>query len=193
MWERRSGLVSYLVLLPCSYPCVPMLCAADLATPLGPFLVIVDGDGALVRTAFASVDEAEARMGEAVTIAPARCAEALAQLTAYFAGDRRTFDLSLAPSGTPFQQRVWSALQALPYGAVTSYGALAKQLGQPGAAQAVGRANAANPLPVVVPCHRVVGADGSLTGFLGGLDKKRALLHLEGALAETPDLFGDQR
>ncbi|MEO1074784.1 MAG: methylated-DNA--[protein]-cysteine S-methyltransferase [Bacteroidota bacterium] len=169
-----------------------MLYAADLATPLGPFLVVVNGDGAVVRTAFASVDEAEARVVEAVTIAPERCAEALAQLAAYFAGDRRTFDLPLAPSGTPFQQRVWLALQALPYGAVTSYGVLAKRLGQPGGAQAVGRANAANPLPVVVPCHRVVGADGSLTGFLGGLDKKRALLHLEGALAETPDLFADQ-
>lgn len=118
---------------------------------------------------------------------PARCAEALAQVAAYFAGERRDFDLPLAPVGTPFQQQVWTALQAIPFGATTSYGALAAQLGQPGGAQAVGRANAANPLPVVVPCHRVIGADGSLTGFLGGLDRKAALLRLEGAL--PADLF----
>ncbi|MEM6782762.1 MAG: methylated-DNA--[protein]-cysteine S-methyltransferase [Bacteroidota bacterium] len=164
--------------------------AADLATPLGPFLVVVNSEGVLVRTAFASVNEAEVRTASEVTVDSERCTVALAQLAAYFAGERRTFNLPLAPAGTPFQQRVWTALQALPYGAVTSYGALAQRLGQPGAAQAVGRANAANPLPVVVPCHRVVGTDGRLTGFLGGLHRKRALLHLEGALVETPDLFG---
>ncbi|MEM8599042.1 MAG: methylated-DNA--[protein]-cysteine S-methyltransferase [Bacteroidota bacterium] len=167
-----------------------MVYAADLATPLGPFLVVVNDDGALVRTAFASVSEAVSLVGEPVVRDAECCAEAVAEVAAYFAGTRRTFDLPLAPTGTPFQQRVWAALRALPYGATTSYGALAAHLGQPGAAQAVGRANAANPIPVVVPCHRVVGADGSLTGFLGGLDRKRALLRLEGALVETADLFG---
>jgi O-6-methylguanine DNA methyltransferase len=161
--------------------------AADLATSLGPFLVVVDADGALVQTAFASVAEAEDLVDGPVAVAPDRCAAVIAQLTAYFAGERQAFDLPLAPVGTPFQQRVWTALRAIPSGTTMSYGALAAVLGQPGAAQAVGRANGANPIPVVVPCHRVIGADGSLTGFRGGLDRKRALLQLEGAL--PLDLF----
>lgn len=116
-------------------------------------------------------------------------APALTQLAEYFAGARRTFRLRLAPVGTAFQLTVWRALQSIPYGETVSYGELARQLGLAGrAARAVGLANGANPLPIIVPCHRVIGADGSLTGFGGGLGLKRALLSLEGA-ACVADLF----
>jgi O-6-methylguanine DNA methyltransferase len=103
------------------------------------------------------------------------------QLGLYFAAELQRFDLPLAPVGTDFQRQVWWALTAIPYGSTVSYGALAQRLGRPGAARAVGAANARNPLPIVMPCHRVVGADGSLTGFGGGLPAKRGLLQLEGA------------
>jgi len=106
-------------------------------------------------------------------------AEARAQLTQYFAGQRQRFDLPLEPQGTAFQQRVWAALQAIPYGHTTHYGALAAQLGKPGAARAVGGANGANPLPIIIPCHRVLAAGGALGGYSAGLDIKRKLLALE--------------
>jgi methylated-DNA-[protein]-cysteine S-methyltransferase len=113
---------------------------------------------------------------------------AVAQLAAYFKGSLRIFDLALAPRGTPFQLAVWEALRLIPYGETLSYGELARRLGHPQGARAVGLANGANPLPIIVPCHRVIGADGSLTGFGGGLPIKRALLGLEGA-ACVADLF----
>jgi methylated-DNA-[protein]-cysteine S-methyltransferase len=112
----------------------------------------------------------------------------LAQLQEYFAGTRRTFELPLAPQGTAFQLAVWQALRAIPYGETVSYGELARRLGRSDSARAVGMANGANPLPIIVPCHRVIGADGSLTGFGGGLHIKRSLLSLEGA-ACVADLF----
>jgi methylated-DNA-[protein]-cysteine S-methyltransferase len=110
-------------------------------------------------------------------------AAARAQLAAYFAGELTAFDLPLAPRGTPFQLRVWQALAAIPYAVTISYGDLARRISQPTAARAVGLANGANPLPIVVPCHRVIGADGSLTGFGGGLERKRWLLAHEAAHA----------
>lgn len=106
-------------------------------------------------------------------------AAAREQLDEYFAGTRRTFDLPLAPVGTEFQHRVWAALTHIPYGETWSYGRLAAEIGNPGAARAVGLANGRNPISIVVPCHRVVGADGSLTGYAGGADRKRLLLDLE--------------
>jgi len=114
--------------------------------------------------------------------------EAIAQLEAYFAGALRRFDLPLAPEGTPFQREVWSALTAIPYGETVSYGELARRLGRPAASRAVGAANGQNPIPIVIPCHRVIGADGSLTGFGGGLAIKRRLLDLE-AGASGASLF----
>lgn len=111
----------------------------------------------------------------------ARTAPLRAQLEEYFAGDRREFDLELAPQGTEFQLRVWSELRRIPYGATTSYGALSTAIGRPKASRAVGAANGANPIPIVVPCHRVIGSNGSLTGFGGGLETKKLLLELEGA------------
>jgi methylated-DNA-[protein]-cysteine S-methyltransferase len=102
------------------------------------------------------------------------------QLKEYFAGDLRVFDLPLAPEGTPFQRRVWTALLAIPYGETTWYGEIARRLDlPPTASRAVGLANGANPISIIIPCHRVVGANGSLTGYGGGLDRKRFLLDLE--------------
>ena len=105
------------------------------------------------------------------------------QLDAYFAGELTTFDLPLAPRGSGFQQRVWAALQQIPYGQTASYGELAERVGSPGAARAVGLANGKNPIGIVIPCHRVVGSNGSLTGYGGGLDRKRQLLDLERAVS----------
>jgi methylated-DNA-[protein]-cysteine S-methyltransferase len=113
-------------------------------------------------------------------------AEVAAQLADYFAGRRLGFDLPLAPVGTPFQQRVWSALREIPYGRTTTYGEIATELGQPTASRAVGLANGRNPIAVIVPCHRVIGANGSLTGFGGGIPRKRWLLeHERTVLAAT--------
>jgi methylated-DNA-[protein]-cysteine S-methyltransferase len=108
------------------------------------------------------------------------------QLDEYFAGERTGFDLELAPLGTPFQERVWDALTRIPYGRTASYGEIARGIGHPTASRAVGMANGSNPISIVVPCHRVIGTDGRLTGYAGGVQRKRFLLHLEGAaVAET--------
>ena len=101
------------------------------------------------------------------------------QLRAYFAGDLQDFSLAVAPEGTRFQRRVWAALQTIPYGETRSYAEVARRIGHPGAARAVGAANGQNPIAVIIPCHRVIGADGTLTGFGGGLKRKRTLLELE--------------
>jgi methylated-DNA-[protein]-cysteine S-methyltransferase len=101
------------------------------------------------------------------------------QLRAYFAGELTGFDLQLAPVGTSFQQSVWAALRLIPYGETRSYADIARQLGNPDATRAVGAANGLNPLPIVVPCHRVIGSDGSMTGFGGGIECKKYLLALE--------------
>ena len=110
-----------------------------------------------------------------------------AQLKEYFAGKRTTFDLPLEPSGTDFQLSVWELLRKIPYGVTTSYGELARRLGEPKASRAVGAANGANPIPIIVPCHRVVGSKGELTGFGGGIERKRWLLEHEGALMPLGD------
>lgn len=107
------------------------------------------------------------------------------QLNQYFAGERREFDLRVAADGTEFQKLVWSYLRTIPYGQTASYGQVATELGyEPGISRAVGAANGANPIPIVVPCHRVIGADGKLTGYAGGLERKQVLLNLE-----QPGLF----
>jgi methylated-DNA-[protein]-cysteine S-methyltransferase len=112
------------------------------------------------------------------------------QLEEYFAGERRQFELPLAPQGTAFQCEVWHTLAAIPYGETISYAQLAQRVGKPSAVRAVGAANGRNPLPLVLPCHRVIGSDGSLTGFGGGLPTKQFLLQMEGALPASTDLFG---
>ena len=108
------------------------------------------------------------------------------QLERYYAGELREFELPLEPLGTDFQLRVWSELRRIPWGRTISYGELATRIGQPSASRAVGAANGKNPLPIVIPCHRVIGSDGSLTGFGGGLPIKRALLAIEGSSDELP-------
>lgn len=110
---------------------------------------------------------------------PAALAEPRSQILEYFARERTTFELRLALVGTPFQKRVWEALRSIPYGTTTSYREIAFRIGAPSAPRAVGLANGRNPISVIVPCHRVVGSNGSLTGYGGGLERKRALLDLE--------------
>jgi methylated-DNA-[protein]-cysteine S-methyltransferase len=116
-------------------------------------------------------------------------ADAVAQLDAYFAGDLREFDLELDMIGTDFQRRVWTALLTIPYGETRTYGEIAQQIGSTGASRAVGLANGHNPVGIIVPCHRVIGANGSLTGYGGGLDRKRQLLDMERNSAPVATLF----
>ncbi len=155
----------------------------------GRLLLVVDGAGAVLRIEFLkghepgqALEELEAK-GFVLTPSEERTLGLATQLADYFAGVRRDFDLELAPAGTPFQLEVWRMLRRVPYGTTTSYGELSRRLGRPQASRAVGAANGANPIPIVVPCHRVIGADGSLTGFGGGLDAKRVLLDLERRVA----------
>lgn len=164
----------------------------EIDSPVGRLLLAGDGES-LIQVGFQSGPRPLRRAdGWQADHAPFRAA--IAQLEEYFAGGRRRFDLPLAPRGTEFQRRVWRALTEIPYGKTISYGELARHIGNPSASRAVGLANGANPLPIIVPCHRVIGADGSLTGFGGGLPIKRKLLALEGASAPEADpqakLFG---
>jgi methylated-DNA-[protein]-cysteine S-methyltransferase len=153
-------------------------------TPVGDFSIAVNATGAVLATAFGS-ESALWRRLKCDPVEPLRdtvkTATARSQVLAYFAGDRARFDLALAPVGTPFQLRVWQALQKIPLGKTCSYGDLAKILKS--GARAIGRANATNPICLIVPCHRVIGADGSLTGFAFGESVKRQLLQMEGAIA----------
>lgn len=161
---------------------------AHIDSPVGPLLLAADDDG-LHLIEFASPRHPAARGRDWHEGSHAALDQTRAQLDEYFAGDRRTFDLPLSPRGTPFQRDVWRALQRIPYGETISYAALATGIGKPTATRAVGAANGRNPLPIVVPCHRVIGADGSLTGFGGGLPIKQFLLALEGAVPRGTDLF----
>src|SRR3954471_24706008 len=125
--------------------------------------------------------------GQGWIAAKAPFATAVEQLEEYFAGERTAFDLPLAAAGSRFEQAVWAALSEIPYGETRSYGDVARAIGRPDRARAVGVANARNPIAIIVPCHRVIGSDGSLTGYGGGLERKRALLDLEqGALQLSP-------
>ena len=148
--------------------------AHKLDSPIGPLTLMVNADGALTQILFAhQTPPAD------VTWDADRCAAAATQLREYFAGERTDFDLPLAPVGSDFQRSVWDALRRIGHGEVVDYGGLGRRIGRPGAARAVGRANATNPIPIVIPCHRVIGANGTLTGYAGGLDAKRLLLDLE--------------
>jgi methylated-DNA-[protein]-cysteine S-methyltransferase len=154
-----------------------MLSYTYVDTPIGAILIAGDGN-AIVETYFAGAKPKPdwIRDDEAFP-------EAAAQLRDYFAGNLQAFDLPLAPRGTEFQQSVWSALLEIPYGQTTTYSTIANKIGRPAAVRAVGAANGANPIPIIIPCHRVIGANGSLTGFGGGLDVKRQLLALEARVA----------
>jgi len=152
------------------------------ATSFGSFSIAVTPAGALAATAFGDPDALLSRLPRCHLVPDTSVtASARGQLLDYFSRRRSHFDLPLALHGTPFQQRVWSALREIPFGETRTYGQLAAQLGAPSAARAVGRANATNPVCVIVPCHRVIGANGTLTGFAFGEDIKRRLLDLERA------------
>jgi methylated-DNA-[protein]-cysteine S-methyltransferase len=150
---------------------------ATVDSPIGELLLT--GDGTALHGLWMQAGDRPRRPLPGWRRDDAAFAGARAQLAEYFAGARRTFDLALALDGTPFQLLVWEQLRAIPYGETISYGELARRLGKPDAARAVGLANGRNPISVIVPCHRVIGADGSLTGFGGGIERKRRLLALE--------------
>ena len=153
-------------------------------TPLGSFSIALSADGSVIASAFGGLDELRERfVPDEIVHNRERAEEVRREVTDYFAGKRRKFSVPLAATGTLFQQQVWTALQHIPFGETRSYGAVAATLGRPEASRAVGRANATNPICLIVPCHRVIGADGSLTGFAFGEDIKRRLLEHEGALA----------
>jgi len=158
----------------------------ETPSPVGPLLLGGDGE-ALSLLRFQGGRRAARPPGH-WRCERAPFAAVIAQLDEYFAGARREFDLELSLRGSGFQREVWQALRRIPYGTTRAYGELARELGHPGGARAVGVANGSNPVAIIVPCHRVIGADGSLTGFGGGLPVKRALLQLEGA-ACVHDLF----
>ncbi len=159
-------------------------------TPVGRIGLAVDSEGTLVGILLPNRKPSGASAQPLSPGAARGMHDARAQLREYFLGKRRTFDLPLAPHGSEFERQVWTRLLAVPYGVTTSYGAIAADLGLINGARAVGRANGANPIPIVIPCHRVIGSDGELTGYGGGLPLKRVLLELEGAIAPPePRLF----
>ena len=159
---------------------------ADLVdTPVAKMLVVVDEEGALTHLDFVarrSLEELTGRVetgGRTITWDAGRCSAVREEIEEYFRGERTAFDVALAFEGTDFQKRVWRALCDIPFGETLSYGELAERIGAPGSSRAVGAANGQNPISLIVPCHRVIGADGSLTGYGGGLPTKRALLDFE--------------
>jgi len=173
-----------------------MIIWTHMDSPVGPLLLAASGAG-LHAIEFATArhpvrrDASWRKASDAGSHLLLRRAQN--QLEEYFAGTRRVFDLPLAAQGTPFQRQVWQALAGIPYGQTLSYAELAARVQRPRAVRAVGAANGRNPLPIVLPCHRVIGADGSLTGFGGGLPIKQFLLQLEGAIpGETPERFPDE-
>ncbi len=155
--------------------------------PFGGLSVAVDENARLIRIDFVDASggsKTERGLGvdgDQLLVEPSRTAVAAGQLREYFAGKRQRFEIATEPRGSGFQKAVWDELLRIPYGETRSYAELADAVGRPGAARAVGRAVATNPISIVIPCHRVVGSDGSLTGYAGGLDFKQGLLALEGS------------
>lgn len=156
---------------------------ATVDSPLGPILLAGTRAGLEIVTFLAGEDPIIPT--SAWREEPPLFAEAARQIRAYFAGELKRFTLDLRPAGTPFQLSVWEALRAIPFGTTLSYGEIARRIGRPSAVRAVGAANGRNPLPIVIPCHRVIGADGNLTGYRGGVAIKRRLLAHE--VRELPE------
>jgi methylated-DNA-[protein]-cysteine S-methyltransferase len=146
-------------------------------TPIGVLHAWLDQDGRLAELGFRS---SSLRVDESPSLSTRRLEDLTTQLAEYFSGTRKTFDFPLAPKGTPFQLAVWHALLEIPYGDTISYAELARRIGKPSAVRAVGAANGANPIPVIIPCHRVIGSNGTLTGYGGGIERKQWLLAHEG-------------
>ena len=155
---------------------MPRLSFLEIASPIGPLRLVASPNG-LRQIEFSPLPAPDAEWTAESTPV---LVEVGRQLNEYFAGTRRSFDLPLEPSGTDFQQSVWKVLRGIPFGQTISYGEQARRLGDAKKARAVGSANGRNPLPIVVPCHRVIGTNGSLTGFAGGMDAKKWLLTHEG-------------
>jgi methylated-DNA-[protein]-cysteine S-methyltransferase len=155
----------------------PAVLYTIVPSPIDPLLLTGDGEG--ITGLYLSPHTGRAQPLDSWRRDDSAFDEAAAQLAAFFAGRRTSFDLSLRPHGTPFQEQVWQALLGIPYGETVSYGELARRVGNVGASRAVGLANGRNPISIMIPCHRVIGADGRLTGYGGGLDRKRFLLDLE--------------
>ena len=169
-----------------------------IETPIGTLDAAFDDAGRLTRLGFENRDglrrqagvrlqaSGDLRFGGTVDVRPGDASQTpearslLTQLREYFSGERQTFAITLAPHGTPFQLAVWHALREIPYGDTITYAELARRIGKPSAVRAVGAANGANPIPVIVPCHRVIGSNGTLTGYGGGIERKQWLLALEG-------------
>lgn len=152
-------------------------------TPAGDFAVALNAQDAVIATAFGGLPELRERFtADEIVRDQTRASEVRREVSDYFAGRLQQFTVALSPSGTPFQQSVWRALQRIPFGQTRTYGEIAAELGNPGAARAIGRANATNPVCLLIPCHRVIGGDGSLTGFAFGEDVKLALLEHENIL-----------
>jgi methylated-DNA-[protein]-cysteine S-methyltransferase len=150
---------------------------AHLESPIGTLLI--SGDAGGLQQILFSTNGRPARPDPAWQEDSSALGDVIRQLRAYFAGELENFALALAPQGTPFQQKVWSELQKIPYGETISYGELARRIGNPNASRAVGLANGSNPISIVIPCHRVIGSNGKLTGYGGGLPIKEKLLALE--------------
>ena len=159
----------------------PILLHSTIDSPLGPLLAV--GDEHELHGPYMQEGRRPRALGAGWREAREPFARLRSQLGEYFAGERTSFELELRPAGTPFQQRVRGVLAEIPYGGTVSYGELAQRIGAPAASRAVGTANARNPLCVVVPCHRVIGTSGALTGYAGGLERKRLLLDLEARAA----------
>ncbi|WP_339463764.1 methylated-DNA--[protein]-cysteine S-methyltransferase [Pseudomonas sp. EA_105y_Pfl2_R69] len=157
-------------------------------SPLGRLLL--SGDASGLQQVLMDIDDTPRLIAEQWRSASDELDEVCRQLDEYFAGCRQRFELPLAPQGTAFQQAVWQALLQIPFGQTSSYSALAAQIARPKAVRAVGAANGANPIAIIIPCHRVIGRDGSLTGYAGGLPRKALLLKLEGAQLPEQALLG---
>jgi methylated-DNA-[protein]-cysteine S-methyltransferase len=154
-------------------------------SPIGELLLL--GDGHALHGLYMQAGRKPTSIAPDWELTPAAFLDVRTQLTEYFAGMRTSFEVPLVMDGAPFQRRVWRALQDIAYGETISYGELARRIGHPSAARAVGMANGRNPLAVIVPCHRVIGADGTLTGYGGGIERKRLLLDLEASVS-SPQL-----
>lgn len=160
-----------------------MSCFCEIDSPVGK-LQLLEQNEQIVEIHFQNAGSERTPLAEWREGSPL-LRELQSQLNAYFRRELREFDLPLNPSGTPFQLAVWEALRRIPYGETLSYGEVAAMIGRPMASRAVGAANGQNPIPIVIPCHRVIGSDGSLIGYGGGLDKKKILLELEGRFSDS--------
>lgn len=170
---------------------INQLYSCIVPSPVGKLYICVDSFGRLKRLEFLNENNqfishaAKSKGFERTNESAQRCDHVLAQLDGYFAGKRNYFSLELAPEGTEFQERTWAELATIPFGKTCSYGEIARRIGNPKASRAVGIATGRNPISIIIPCHRVIGSNGNLTGYAAGLDRKKMLLALEGTLNQN--------